>query len=168
MINNHSLWNRSIVFFIYHTMSLVHFSVNSTASIISISCLLLSWMNTYIVKYFKIFFVYKHKFSILNIYLIMISLINRPVFNNIKFNIFLFGKLKSFLFSWEVLLNIYIFIFMSDRSDEIFGSIFWSSFLYTAVIFYEILRIYFCLFYHFKKICLIHSNNTTLAGYITH
>jgi hypothetical protein len=93
VIDNHSFWYRSVMFFKYHTMSLFHFSINSTTSIISISSLLLSGMYTHGIKYFEIFFIYKHEFAILDVYLVMISLVNCAIFNDTKINIGLFCEL---------------------------------------------------------------------------
>ena len=148
MIDNHSFWYWSVMFFIYHTMSLFHLSINSTTCVISIGGLFFSRMNTYIIKYWKIFFIYKHKFTILNINFIMISLVYSTILNNTLIDICLFCKLYGFLFCWKFRLYIYFFILMFNSDDEIFRTSFWCSLLYSTVIFYKITRINYCLFYH--------------------
>jgi hypothetical protein len=148
MIDNHSFWYWSIMFFIYHTMSLFHLSINSTTRVISISGLFLSRMNTDVIKYWKVFFIYKHKFTTLNINLVMISLVYSTILNNTLFDICLFCELYGFLFCWKFRLYIDFFILMFNSDDEIFRTSFWCSFLYCTVILYKIIWINYCLFYH--------------------
>ena len=128
MINNHSFRYRSIMFFIYHTMCLMHLSINSTTSIISVSSLFLSRVNTYLVKYFKIFFIYKHEFTILDINFIMIALINCVVFNNTLLDIRLLCKCNGFYFGRKLSLYIDLSMLMCNEYIEILWSRFRCSF----------------------------------------